>query len=152
MTKRDVARVAAEVGRDCLAVRVRLLGRAVTRLYDMALRPYGVTVAQLNLLSSIGSMQPVASGRLADVLSMEISTLSRNARLLEADGLIEVAHATRGNGRVLSLTDAGSEKLVELRPAWLAAQREARELMGPEASSSITELVDSMFAEQLSGA
>lgn len=141
--------MAREIGRECLAVRVRLLNRTITRLYDTALRPHGITVAQLNLLSSIANMQPVASGRLADVLSMEISTLSRNARLMETDGWITIARAARGNGRVLSLTEAGGEKLLELQPAWRTAQREARELLGPGTASSITKLVDAMFAEQL---
>jgi DNA-binding MarR family transcriptional regulator len=141
--------VASEIGRECLAVRVRLLNRAITRIYDAALRAHGITVAQLNLLSSIANMQPVASGRLADLLSMEISTLSRNARLMQADGWITIARAERGNGRVLNLTEAGGEKLLELQPAWRAAQLEARELMGPEATDSIKQLVDAMFAEQL---
>jgi DNA-binding MarR family transcriptional regulator len=130
---------------------VRLLNRAITRIYDKALRPHGITVAQLNLLSSIANMQPVASGRVANTLSMEISTLSRNARLMEADGWITIVRAARGNGRVLSLTEAGGEKLLELQPAWRAAQREAQELMGPETTSSIKELVDAMFAGRLAG-
>jgi DNA-binding MarR family transcriptional regulator len=139
------ARVAGEIGRECLAVRLRLLGRAITRLYDGALREHGITVAQLNLLVSIANMQPVACGRLAQALSMEISTLSRGAHLLEADGWIEVARAEHGNGRVLSLTSAGADKLVELRPAWRAAQSEAEALLGSSAVNSITELVDGML-------
>src|SRR6202008_4602091 len=99
------ARVAREIGRDCLAVRVRLLGRAVSRVYDMALRPHGLAVAQLNLLATIATRQPVAAGRVARLLSMEVSTLSRNAKLLQDDGLIRIERAERGNGRVLKPTD-----------------------------------------------
>jgi hypothetical protein len=40
-TQRRGARVASEIGRDCLAVRVRLLNRAITRIYDAALRLLG---------------------------------------------------------------------------------------------------------------
>ncbi|HEV3033331.1 MAG TPA: MarR family transcriptional regulator [Solirubrobacteraceae bacterium] len=141
------AQAAQEIGRDCLAVRVRLLGRAVTRIYDAALRPHGLTIAQLNLLTSIATRQPVAAGQVAELLSMEISTLSRNARLLEDDGLILIERARHGNGRVLSLTGAGADKLAELRPAWRAAQRQAQELLGDEAAGSIRRLVDRMFAE-----
>jgi DNA-binding MarR family transcriptional regulator len=139
-------RIAREIGRDCLAVRVRLLGRAVTRIYDAALRPHGLTIAQLNLLATIAIRQPVPAGGVAQLLSMEISTLSRNARLLEEDGLIHIEPAEHGNGRVLALTDAGSEKLAELRPAWLDAQRLAHELIGDELAASIKRSVDGMFA------
>jgi DNA-binding MarR family transcriptional regulator len=143
------ARIARELGRDCLAVRVRLINRAITRIYDAALRPHGLTIAQLNLLSTVANLQPVPAGDVAQLLSMEISTLSRNARLLAQDGLIGIAHAEHGNGRILTLTDAGAEKLGELRPAWRAAQRDARALLGDEAAGAIKQVVDRMFAEQL---
>jgi DNA-binding MarR family transcriptional regulator len=147
--RRRGARVANEIGRDCLAVRVRLLNRAITRIYDAALRPHGLTIAQLNLLISIANRQPAPAGDVARLLSMEISTLSRNARLLHEQGLIEIEHAEHGNGRILTLTDAGAEKLAELLPAWRNAQREAQELLGDDAARSIKQLVDDMFAEGL---
>lgn len=143
------SRVAAEIGRDCIAVRVRLLNRAITRLYDSALRPHGITIGQLNLLSSIANLQPIPSGRLADVLSMEISTLSRNARLMRDEGWIDIAHADRGNGRVLTATRAGERKLEELKPAWMHAQEQAAELMGTQTTASIKRLVDKHLAEQI---
>jgi DNA-binding MarR family transcriptional regulator len=144
---RSGARVAREIGRDCLAVRTRLLSRAVSRVYDAALRPHGLTVAQLNLLTSIATRHPIPAGEVARRLSMEISTLSRNARLLQHAGLIGIERAERGNGRVLTLTDAGNEKLAELRPAWRAAQRQARELIGAGVAASIKRCVDDKFAE-----
>ncbi len=147
--QRRGARVAGEIGRDCLAVRVRLLNRAITRIYDAALRPHGLTIAQLNLLTSIANLQPAPAGEVAQLLSMEISTLSRNARLLQDEGLVQIEHADHGNGRILTLTDAGAEKLAELRPAWRAAQQQAQELLGDDAARSLTQRVDQMLADQL---
>lgn len=146
--QRRGARVASEIGRDCLAVRLRLLNRAVTRIYDAALRPHRLTIAQLNLLTSIANRQPAAAGEVAQLLSMEISTLSRNARLLQDEGLIQIEHAERGNGRMLTLTDAGAEKLAALRPAWRTGQQQAHQLLGDHVASSIKQLVDQKFAEQ----
>jgi DNA-binding MarR family transcriptional regulator len=145
--RRAQSRIAPEIGRDCLAVRVRLLNRCITRLYDAALRPHGLTIAQLNLLTSIANTQPVRSGKLADALSMEVSTLSRNLRLMEREGWIEVLRAERGNGRVLTLTHAGAAKLHELEPAWRAAQQQARELLGDAATSSIKDRADELLGE-----
>jgi DNA-binding MarR family transcriptional regulator len=141
------SRAAAEIGRDCLAMRVRLLGRAITRVYDSALRPHGVNIAQVNLLVSIGNFQPVPSGKLADALSMDISTLSRNVALMEREGWVDVLKADRGNGRVLRLTEVGAAKLDALKPAWSAAQKEAAALLGPDATRSIMEVVDDALAE-----
>ncbi|HTA34941.1 MAG TPA: hypothetical protein VK721_16075 [Solirubrobacteraceae bacterium] len=50
---------------------------------------------------------------------------------------------------MLTLTDAGAEKLAELRPAWRTAQHQARELLGDDAASSIKQRVDQMLAGQL---
>jgi DNA-binding MarR family transcriptional regulator len=141
------AQAAGEIGRDCLAVRVRLLSRTITRIYDTALRPHGLTIAQLNLLTSVASWQPARAGDIARLLSMEISTLSRNAHLLHEEGLLEVEHAEHGNGRVLSITDAGAERLEQLRPAWRAAQEQAQELLGEDATRSIVRLGDRMFGD-----
>jgi DNA-binding MarR family transcriptional regulator len=141
------ARAAGEIGRDCLAVRVRLLSRTVTRIYDAALRPHGLTIAQLNLLASVAVRQPARAGDIARLLSMEISTLSRNAHLLQEDGLLDIERAEHGNGRVLSITDAGAERLERLQPAWQAAQQQARELLGEDAARSITQLGDRMFGD-----
>lgn len=88
---------------ECLAVRVRLLSRRLSRIYDGALRPIGLTVAQLNVLSVIEVVGSAPAGRVADLLAMEISTLSRNARIMEGEGWITIERAERGNGRILRL-------------------------------------------------
>ena len=103
---------------DCLAVRVRLLSRRLSRIYDGALRPLGLTVAQLNVLSVIEVIESAPAGRVADLLAMEISTLSRNARIMESEGWITIERAERGNGRILRLTSAGLQKLRDAKPAW----------------------------------
>ena len=58
-------RPAAEViAAECLAVRVRTLNRAVTALYDDALRPHGLRVGQLNLLVAVARMGTARPGDL----------------------------------------------------------------------------------------
>jgi DNA-binding MarR family transcriptional regulator len=138
--------VQSEIARDCLAVRVRLLSRTVSRIYDDALRPHGLTISQLNILTSIQSLRPAPSNEVASALSMEISTLSRNAALMEREGWITVAHAEHGNGRVLSLTKAGARKLVEAKPGWASAQKEAKALLGTDGVEQIMRLVDGVWA------
>jgi DNA-binding MarR family transcriptional regulator len=139
-----------EIGKDCLGVRIRLLNRTVTRIYDAALRSHGLTAAQLNLLAAIDSLEPARAGELADLLSMEISTLSRNAHLMEREGWVTIEPAERGNGRVLHLAKAGARKLEEATPAWRRAQKEARSLLGNDGASVIRDLVDGIWAERIS--
>jgi DNA-binding MarR family transcriptional regulator len=130
-------------------VRVRLLNRTITRIYDAALRECGLTIAQLNLLATIGNMQPATAHDVAAMLSLEISTLSRNARLMKTAGWIEVLPAARGNGRVLRLTRAGATKLDRALPAWHQAQTRTRELLGEDGSEYLAGLIDGLWRKSL---
>ena len=138
-----------QMAEECLAVRVRLLSRRLSRIYDGALRPLGLTVAQLNVLCVIEVIDCAPAGRVADLLAMEISTLSRNARIMESEGWITIQRAERGNGRVLRLTSAGRQKLRKARPAWDRAQTEARELLGDEGTQELKRLGDGVWDDQL---
>ena len=42
--------IAATIADECLAVRIRLLNRVVSGVYDQALRPLGITAGQMNIL------------------------------------------------------------------------------------------------------
>jgi DNA-binding MarR family transcriptional regulator len=137
---------------QCLAVRVRLLNRRISRIYDAAFRPLGVTAAQVNLLSALELAGPVPAGRLADVLAMEISTLSRNARIMAGEGWVEVERADHGNGRILRLTEAGAQKLADAGPAWEEAQREARALLGEDGAHDLKRLGDAVWAAGVASA
>ena len=138
-----------EMAEECLAVRVRLLSRRLSRIYDGALRPLGLTVAQMNVLCVIEVIDCAPAGRVADLLAMEISTLSRNARIMESEGWITIGRAERGNGRILRLTSAGRQKLRKARPAWDRAQTEARELLGDEGVRELKRLGDGVWDDQL---
>jgi DNA-binding MarR family transcriptional regulator len=134
---------------ECLAVRVRLLSRRLSRIYDGELRPLGLTVAQLNMLSVIEVIDCAPAGPVADLLAMDISTLSRNARIMESEGWITIERAERGNGRVLRLTSAGRQKLRKARTAWDRAQAEARELLGGDGARELKRLGDGVWDDRL---
>ena len=53
MKKDSAARIGLLIASECLSVRVRRLGRLITRIYDAALAPHGVNTAQMNLLAAI---------------------------------------------------------------------------------------------------
>jgi len=83
------------------------MSRVLTRLYDDALRPSGLRVSQLTVLVAIAKFgEPGAKiGRLADVLAMERTTLTRNIGPLEAAGLLRVARDPEdARARILVLT------------------------------------------------
>ncbi|KAB7760691.1 MarR family winged helix-turn-helix transcriptional regulator [Mycolicibacterium mucogenicum] len=119
-----------EVASNCLAVRVRLLGRAVTSLYDRALEEHGVSIAQINLMASLGKMGPCSPARIGEVLQLERSTVSRNLSLLMKHGWVDAVSANAKGVREVALTAAGRQKIETVMPAWRQAQQEAAELLG----------------------
>jgi DNA-binding MarR family transcriptional regulator len=129
VTKPDAGQIGRLIASECLSVRVRRLGRVITRIYDAALAPHGVNAAQLNLLSAIAASGGARAVDLARLLEVEKSTLSRDLKRMEQAGWVRSGPAL-GVGRAVTLTPAGSRLLLEVREAWEAAQAAAQEVLG----------------------
>jgi DNA-binding MarR family transcriptional regulator len=122
--------VAAQIASQCLGLRVRRLGRLVTRIYDAVLAGDGITIAQLNLLAAIALAGPARPTDLVGLLDLEKSTLSRDLKGMERLGWISGAPAPAGRGRLVAITPAGSRLLAKVRPAWEKAQATAMAELG----------------------
>jgi len=133
-----------EMVRDCLAVRVRLIGRAVTALYDSALSRHGLTIAQVNLLAALGVVGPCAPSYLGEGLRLERSTVSRNLSLLRKQGWIVAVSSDAKGAREVVLTPAGRDKVAEVMPAWRRAQQQAAELLSAPGVDAVRSIADSM--------
>lgn len=125
---------AREVGRliasECLAVRVRRLGRVVSRIYDAALAEHGINIAQLNLLAAIAVSGRARPSDLTRLLDVEKSTLSRNLKRMEGLGWVNSDPTLPRRGRSLKLTPAGSQMLIKTRAVWEKAQAKAMAELG----------------------
>src|SRR5262249_59873600 len=114
-TKDDLP--AAElIAGECLGVRLRTLNRAVTALYDEALRRHGLRVGQLNLLVAVARMGTAKPGDLCRLLRMDKSTLSRDVEVMRRNGWLEAAEGG-GRGRPLRTSPDGRALLEAVVPA-----------------------------------
>jgi DNA-binding MarR family transcriptional regulator len=129
---------------DCLAVRVRLIGRTVTAVYDGALEGHGLTIAQLNLLAALGKAGPCPPSMLGEVLQLERSTVSRNLNLLLRHGWIEAVSSDAKGIREVTLTRDGRAKIEAVMPQWRKAQRQAAKLLGSEGVAAVREIASSV--------
>jgi DNA-binding MarR family transcriptional regulator len=133
-----------EIVGNCLAVRVRMLGRAVTSLYDHALEEHGVSIAQVNLMAALGKMGPTSPARIGEVLQLERSTVSRNLSLLMKHGWVEAVSANAKGVREVALTASGRKKIEAVMPAWRMAQQEAADLLGVGGVKAVRSLAASV--------
>ena len=120
------------IARSCIAVRLRLLNRVVTNLYDEALRPLGLKVSQLNILVVTARLGLARPAEVCEILQLDASTLSRNVERMRARGWLEAVAGEDARTQPFRLTARGRRLLERAFPAWEAAQRKAGELLGED--------------------
>ena len=104
----------------CLAARRR--ARAITRHFETALRRHGLRATQFSTLAALALARPMPMGKLAELLGLERTTLTRSATLLERNGWVRTDRSADGRERPLRLTAAGRRKLESAYPSWKTAQ------------------------------
>jgi DNA-binding MarR family transcriptional regulator len=137
---------AGRIAEQCLAVRIRMLNRTISNIYDEALRPAGITVGQLNILVVIAERGSVAPGAVASLLNMEKSTVSRNVERMRRQGWLRVSPGESGRGQSIALERSGRSLLKKVTPAWEQAQGRAAELLGPRGQGAIHQAAERVWA------
>ncbi len=120
-------------------MRTRRLGRTITALYDTALQDQNLTIGQMTLLAAIARLKQITAGELADLLSLEKSTLSRNLNRMQRDDLIRITLSEDQRSKRIVLTARGQESLVAALPHWRKAQRAAKKLLGAKGIEGLLE-------------
>ena len=136
---------ATETPQACLCFNLRKAARAVTQFYDAALEPAGLRATQFSLLAVLDGRSGVTISDLARALVMDRTTLTRNLRPIEKQGLVAIAPGDDRRTREVTLTQRGRKTLAAGMPHWRHAQtrmidafgeRRAQHLLG-ELSSAV---------------
>jgi len=114
--------LAKSKGAGCVCGNLRKAARAITQLYDEALRPAGLRVTQFAILGTTMAMEPVTVTRLAEATVIDRTTLTRNLKPLERQGLIRVDLGNDRRQREVTLTAQGREAVAKVYPLWQKAQ------------------------------
>lgn len=115
----------------CLCFAVRRAARALSRRFDEAFRPLGITNGQFSLMMSLNRPDSPRMSDIADFLAMDRTTLTAALKPLEKSGFISVRPDDRDRrNRRLSLTDAGREILARAVPIWRETHGEVDRLVG----------------------
>jgi DNA-binding MarR family transcriptional regulator len=121
----------------CVCATLRATTRAISRVYDESLAPAGLRTTHYSILAWLRSEGPIPLGRLAAVLGMDRTTLSRELRPLVERGLVDVTSGADRRQRLLDLSATGRDRLRAARPLWQQAQVRVDDTFGAERARSL---------------
>lgn len=122
---------------NCVCFNLRWVTRAVTQFYDAEMRRHGIRPTQGTILASLMSRKSWNMAELSDWLGMERTTLVRNLRPLQRDGLVQISGGGRGKLVELAITAKGRKQIEKLAPAWKSAQSAVVKTLGEKRWSAI---------------
>jgi DNA-binding MarR family transcriptional regulator len=135
MSKRDPPQ-------GCTNSKLRQLMRRVGQHYDLEMAKVGLKTTQYSLLSYALKLGPIRPGDLAQAMTMDASTLTRNLKPLIQAGWIELAAGADGRSRSITITRAGRDKRADAQRHWRTAQEGINRLLGVDRVAALHALVD----------
>ncbi|MBK5570329.1 MarR family winged helix-turn-helix transcriptional regulator [Ensifer sp. SSB1] len=128
----------------CYCILLRKASRKLSSLYDDALEPIGINVAQFSLLRHIERGQPISITELGRQTELERSTVSRNIKVLEGMDLVATSAGADQREAVVELTDNGRNILQDGAPLWQGAQDKIEAKLGVEDTAKLKELLQAL--------
>lgn len=117
----------------CNCFLIRSLSRKITQLYDDILAPSGLRGTQFSLMLTARKGvdgAPATVSALAQRLNTDRTTLTRNLRILQQAGHVELVAGTDARSKCVRLTPSGEAALAQAQGLWREAQREVRARCG----------------------
>ena len=135
---------------DCNCLAVRQAARYITQFYDQYLAAAGLRTTQYGILAKLKRRGPMSINALATQLVLDRTTLGRNIRPLERDGLIviEPDPADR-RSKVLRLTKSGEARFERAHKGWIEAQKRFEAAYGGKRASELRDRLRAVVASGL---
>ncbi len=127
MAKGDISATAM-----CTSFNLRKAARAVTQFYDDTLRDSGLKSTQFSLLAAAAAAGKAPISRLAEEMAMDRTTLTRNLKPLQAEGLLRIEAGADRRVRNVAITPDGEALLEKALPMWRKAQTQMIDKLGDE--------------------
>lgn len=107
----------------CACFNLRKTTRVVTQFYGRVMRPSGLNGTQFTLLAAVANTGAPTIAGLAKRLLMDRTTLTRNIKPLEKQGLLTITAGEDQRTRIVTLTVQGRNLLLEAFSSWEKAQK-----------------------------
>ena len=114
----------------CLCANLRRASRALTQLYEDAIRPAGLRASQFTILQALSLAGEVTQGQMAQILAMDSTTLTRTLAIMERQGWIARREGSDRREWRIQMSKAGKSKFERALPYWEKAQSLVRQKLG----------------------
>jgi DNA-binding MarR family transcriptional regulator len=128
----------------CMCIALRKASRKLTSVYDDALAPTGMNIAQFSLLRKLRRHGPMSLTALAELVDLDRSTLGRNLRVLEKSALVLLGAGKDQREQVASLTELGRDRLAAGDPLWERAQAGIANRIGVDGARQLEALLGAL--------
>ena len=133
----------------CACLAIRKAARAVTQFYDSYLQSFGLKPTQHSLLLAAYFADGITISDLAHFMVIDRSTLTRNLKPLEKDGLLIVNPEQDRRAKKIVITRKGVTLLKKMTPAWESAQQELNRRIGStkfgQVLEDMSDIVDAIY-------
>ena len=133
---------------NCLALRQAT--RHVTQFYDQFIGPLGLRATQYSIIARLHRKGAMTINALAADLVMDRTTLGRNIRPLQRDGLIAIGPGEIDRRRKeLRLTRAGVARFQAAHKGWARAQARFEHAFGQKRAKALRTLLEDVTSREL---
>ena len=115
---------------NCTCFNVRRVARVITQFFEAEAGRQGLRPTQTPILRALQAKDGWTMAELSEWLAMERTTLVRNLRPLQRDGLVRARGGGRGIHVELFITEKGRAALARRFPAWRSAQNKVVATLG----------------------
>ena len=126
----------------CMCASFRRASRALTQLYDQALRPTGLRATQFTVLQALNLAGEVTQGQLGEILAMDSTTLTRTLAIMGQRGWIVSRPGRDRRERRLRLSSSGQHQLKRGLEQWEKVQRRLRRRLGANRWQNLMKLTN----------
>ena len=121
----------------CFCLASRQAARKITRLYDFYMQQSGIRATQFTILSQLMLRGEMPIGKLAGILGMERTTLTRNLAPLEEQKWISIKAGDDPRARMIAITAQGRVLVRRSFPYWSKAQAHIGKLLGADGQAAL---------------
>ena len=129
---------------DCACFNTRKTARVLGQVYDRALEPSGLKNTQFTALAVADAYDGISITDLSKAMEIERTTLTRNLKVLERDGLVKVGPGADGRSKTVILTAKGKRRLDAALPLWKQAHERMLREFGANRWKSLQKELDTM--------